>query len=107
MPKSLFIVPLCLLLISHALPVCADEYDDCRTGCSQMDLAPCIEQARNSAGNIQEEQDGIAACEKSKADCFQTCKDATTTPDSPPPPQEQPGIPGVDFNKGIKTYEFK
>jgi hypothetical protein len=108
MSKSLFFFSLCLLLLSHALPVSADQYDDCITSCNQT-LAPCVDQARLTAGNVQEEQDSIAACEKNKAGCIQACKDAETTPSSPPPPQQQPPQqqPGADLNKGIKTYEFK
>jgi hypothetical protein len=87
MSKSMFFLSLCLLLLSHGLPVFADQYDDCINDCKQT-VAPCVEQVRLTAGNIQEEQDLIAACEKSKADCIKACKDAETQPQ--PPPQEQP-----------------
>jgi hypothetical protein len=107
MSKSLFFFSLCLLLLSYALPVSADQYDDCITSCNQP-LAACVEQARLTAGNVQEEQDSIAACEKSKAVCIKACKDAETAPSSPPQPQQQQQQqPGADFNNGIKTYEFK
>jgi hypothetical protein len=75
------------LLLSHALPVFADQYDDCVKGCNE-NLAPCVAQARLNAGNIQEEQDTVAACEKSKSDCTKACSDAEAKPQ--PPPQEQP-----------------
>ncbi|HEX2768117.1 MAG TPA: hypothetical protein VHN12_02435 [Geobacteraceae bacterium] len=87
MSKLLFFLSLSLLLLSHGLPVFADQYDDCINDCKQ-NLAPCVDQARLTAGNVQEEQDLIAACEKSKADCIQGCKGAEAQPQ--PPPQEQP-----------------
>lgn len=87
MSKSMFFLSLCLLPIILALPAFADQYDDCVTACNP-NLAPCIEKARLSAGNIQEEQDMIAACEKIKADCIQKCKDDETRPQAPP--AEQP-----------------
>jgi hypothetical protein len=102
-----------LLLFSHTVPAFADGYDDCLDGCRQT-VAPCVEQVRLNAGNIKEEEDGIAACEKSKADCIQACKDAEAQPQSPPPAQEQPpqeqppqDSTGVGTGNGIKTYEIK
>lgn len=108
MTKYLLILPLCLLLLSHALPVCADQYDDCLAGCGQP-LASCIKKAKLTAGNIQEEHDLIAACNKNKADCIQGCKDAEASSNTPPHPQAQPPRekPPVDFNGEIKTYKFK
>lgn len=107
MSKSLFILPFCLLLLSPAPPAGADQYDDCLKECSQP-LASCVEQARLTAGNIQEEQDLIAACNKTKADCIQVCRDAEVTPTSPPPTPPHPspeGKPTVDLDGGIKTYD--
>lgn len=108
MSKTLFIVPLCLFILSRALPVFADQYDDCLNECNQ-NLAPCIEQIRISAGNIQEEKDSIAACNKAKADCIQACMAAETQPQAPPKeqPQELPSEvqPPVDLNGDIKTYD--
>ena len=108
MPKSKVLFLLCVMLLSSALSAAADQYDDCITGCSPP-VVPCIEQARLTAGNIQEEQDAIAACEKNKADCLQACKSAETTPTAPPPPKEEPlkDQPDGDSHNGIKTYEFK
>lgn len=90
MSKSLLLLSLCIVLLSPTLPVLADERGDCIDGCKQA-LAPCVEQARLTAGNIQEEQDLIAACKTKKVDCIDACKvaaDAPDTPGSPPPPQE-------------------
>jgi hypothetical protein len=75
------------LLLSHGLPVFADQYDDCINGCKQ-NLSPCVDQARQTAGNVQEEQDLIAACEKNKSDCIKACSEAEAMPQ--PPPEEQP-----------------
>lgn len=75
MSRLLFISSLCLLLLSSALPAIADQYDVCMKVCKD-NLAPCIEQAKLNAGNIQEEQDSIAACEKAKSDCEKACSDA-------------------------------
>ena len=106
MSKSMFILPLfLLLLLSQALPAFADQYDDCLAVCGQP-LASCIEQAKLNAGDVQDEQDLIAACNKTKSDCIQVCKDAETAPDSPPP-QAQPEKPPVELNGEIRTYEFK
>ena len=88
MPKSLFVVSLVLLLLSHGLPAFADQYRDCINGCNQA-VAPCVDQARLTAGNVQEEQDLIAACENTKASCVQACRDADA-PSAPPPQEEQP-----------------
>jgi hypothetical protein len=87
MSKSLLVVSLCLVLLAHGLPVLADDYDDCKNGCIQA-LAPCIEQAKINAGNIQEEEDTIAACEKSMNGCIQACNDAEAQPKASQ--QEQP-----------------
>ncbi len=87
MSKSLFILPLCLLLLSLGLPAFADQYDDCKLDCDQP-VAPCVEQARLTAGNVQEEQDLIAACQKNKTDCIQACKEAEVQAQTPP--QDQP-----------------
>lgn len=108
MTKMMLILSLCLVLPSHALPVFADERDDCINGCKQT-VAPCIEQARLSAGNIQEEQDLIAACEKNKYECIDACKAADSIENTSPPPNVQPPQDQTisDFNKPIKTYEFK
>jgi outer membrane biosynthesis protein TonB len=98
MSKSLFIGLLFLVLLTHGFPVFADQYDDCLNDCGQQ-AKPCIEQAKLTAGNVQEEQDMIAACEKIKADCIQACKDAEAQPQPPPqeqqapPPQEQQAPP--------------
>jgi len=95
MSKSIFFVSICLLLLSHALPVFADQYDDCVNGCNES-LTSCINQSRLTAGNVQEEQDLIAACENNKADCTRACSEAEATPQTPSgtPPQtpseEQP-----------------
>ena len=86
MSRSRFVLTLSLLLACYALPAAADQYDDCLANCQQA-VAPCVEQARLNAGNIQEEEDSIAACEKGKAGCIQACRDAETQPQ---PPQEQP-----------------
>ncbi len=106
MPKSILL--LCFLLLSSALPAAADQYDECISGCSPP-VAPCIEQARLTAGNVQEEQDMIAACNKGKADCIQACKSAETTPMPPPETKEEPQKDQTDgdSNKDIKTYELK
>ena len=107
MSKSLFILPLCLLLIFPTSPAGADQYEDCLKECSQP-VAPCVEQARLTAGNVQEEQDLIAVCDKTKADCIQVCRDAEVTPVPPPSPPPQPspeGKPPVDLDGGIKTYD--
>lgn len=106
--SKFIILPLCFLLISSALSAVADEYNDCRDACKAMDLAPCLEQAHNTAGNIQEEQASIATCNKTKADCVQSCKDKEATPDSPPPSQPQTPSeekPAVDLNGGVKAYD--
>jgi hypothetical protein len=87
MSKSFFFGFLCLLFLSHALPVFADQYDDCIKGCNE-NLTPCVGQARQTAGNVQEEHDLIAACEKDKTDCMKACSDAEAQ--TQPPPQEQP-----------------
>lgn len=87
MSKSLFVVSLCLLLLSPGFPASADQYDDCLDGCKQS-VAPCSEQARLTAGNVQDEQNLIAACESSKNDCLTACRNAEAQPE--PPPQEQP-----------------
>ena len=87
MSKSLFILSLCLMLLSHGLPVFADQYDDCVKECKE-NLAPCIEQAKLSAGNVQEEQDHINACKKGESDCIKACSDAEAQ--TPQPSQEQP-----------------
>jgi hypothetical protein len=89
MSKSLFFPLVCFLLLSNGLTVFADSYDDCIKVCNDK-LAPCIDQARLNAGNIQEEEDSVSACEKGKADCIQACSDAEAQPQSPPPPPEQP-----------------
>jgi hypothetical protein len=75
------------LLLSQALPVFADQYDNCTKGCNE-NLAPCVEQARLTAGNVQEEQNMIATCKKSKSDCIKECSEAEASPQ--PPSEEQP-----------------
>ena len=97
MSNSLFYLALVLWSLSPAISVFADQYDDCINGC-KLNLAPCIDQARLNAGNIQEEQDLIAACEKSKADCRKACSDAESQ--SEPPPQEQPQNQTQDLLQG-------
>ena len=73
------------------LPAFADQYDDCVKGCNEG-LTICINQVRLSAGNVQEEQDLNAACEKNKADCSKACSAAEVAPETPSqtPPEEQP-----------------
>jgi len=114
---------LSLLMVIHmfCLPVYADQYDDCLHDCSQK-LAPCVEQAHLTAGNVQEEQDLVAACDKNKEECIKVCRDAEvqSQPQSQPQPVPQPshqenkgtensgGIKTYDgSSSGIKTYEFK
>jgi len=75
------------MLLSHGLPLFADQYDDCVQGCKEK-LAPCIEQAKLTAGNVQEEQDSITACKIGQSDCIKACSDAEAQ--NPPPPPEQP-----------------
>jgi hypothetical protein len=106
MSKSLFMLPLCLFLLFNAFPAFADLYDDCLTGCGKP-LDSCIKQAHLTAGNIQEEQDYIAACNKTKDDCIQACKDAeaSSSPSPPPKVEPPPRRPPVDLNGEIKTYE--
>ena len=87
MSKSLFILSLCLLLVSRALPAFADGYDDCLDGCRNT-VAPCVEQVRLTAGNIQEEENLIAACERNKDACIQACRDAEANPSPPPASQD-------------------
>ncbi len=89
MCKMLSGVVLCLLLLSPAVPVSADQYDDCVAGCSQSSVTSCTEQARLSAGNVQEEEELIAACEKSRADCLKGCSDAEAQSSSPPPQDQE------------------
>ncbi len=86
----------CLLLFVCAAPAAADQYDDCVTGCSQS-VPPCEEQAKIGAGNVQEEQDLIAGCERVRLDCITACREAdvptqpVVTPQepTPEPPQGQ------------------
>jgi hypothetical protein len=93
MSKSFYILSLSLFLLSHGLPVFADQYDDCIKGCNE-NLAPCIDQARLKAGNVQEEQDLIAACNKSKSECKKACSDAEAQSQQPQPLlDEQPQSP--------------
>ena len=114
MSKLLFILALCFVLLTPALPAVADQYDDCVGGCSQG-VPQCVEQARNSAGNIQEEQNSIAVCNKTKADCIHSCRDAEDPSPASPPPQPPREKPAVDLksdiktydSSGVKTYEFK
>jgi hypothetical protein len=91
MSISRFFLSLFLLFLCSVHPAFADQYDECINGCSQ-NLGPCSDQARLTAGNVQEEQDLIAACERNKLDCVQSCKDAETQPPPQPQPlpQEQP-----------------
>jgi hypothetical protein len=111
MSKSIFILPLFLLFISHGLPAFADPNYECRSSCSQI-ADSCFEQARLNAGNIQEQQDAISACRDAKGDCIRACRVPDDVPAPPPaeqtqqepPPREQPP---VDSNGEIKTYEFK
>lgn len=84
MSKTVIFLALCLLLFSQGKNVRADDYDDCINGCKQS-LSPCVDQTRLAAGNIQEEENMIAACEQSKAACIQACRDAEALPHSPPP----------------------
>jgi len=87
MTRLVFALSLSVLLFSTGVPVLADQYDDCVSACNEA-LSPCTDQAKLNAGNVQEEQDSIAACEKSKADCIQACSAAEAQPQAPP--QEQP-----------------
>lgn len=79
---------LCLVVLFQGQSVFADGFDDCLDNCGQ-NLAPCIDQARLTAGNVQEEQDMIAACNKTKSDCIQGCRDAEAQPQTQPQPQPQ------------------
>jgi hypothetical protein len=88
MSKSLFSISLGFLLLSCGMPAFADQYDDCIGVCAQ-NLTQCVDQSRLTAGNVQEEQELTAACQKSKADCRQACTDAETQPQSQPQPQDQ------------------
>ena len=119
MTKIVFFLFLGLLFFSHdVFPVFAEGYDACRDACNQT-AAPCVEQLQHSPGNSQEEEGRIAACEKSKADCIQACKDTEAQPQSQPPAQEAPAqvqpaqvqptqeSTGVGTTNGIKTYEIK
>jgi hypothetical protein len=116
MSKSLFFLSLGVILHCGCLPALADQYDDCRNDCNRLS-PPCIEQARLSAGNVQEEQDLIAACGQKKNDCIQACRDAEVQFQAPPPEQspersaEQPVQPQQPPQQQpvneIKTYEFK
>ncbi len=83
-------VALSLLFFSSAGVAYADQYDDCVAGCGQS-ASVCTEQVRVSAGNVQEEEDLIAACEKIRSDCQKGCSDAESQ--SPAPPQEPPPNP--------------
>jgi hypothetical protein len=87
MPRVLTGLALSLLLFSPVVPALADQYDDCLAGCGESVVASCIEQARLSAGNIQEEAELIAACEKARENCLKGCSDAESQ--NQPPPQEQ------------------
>lgn len=87
MSKSILFLSLSLLIFSNGTAF-ADQYEDCVTGCQEK-VAPCVEQARLNAGNIQEEQDSIAACEKGRADCVHACSDAETKPYTSPQEQLQ------------------
>ena len=80
-------VALSLLFFSSAAVACADQYDDCVAGCGQS-ASVCTEQVRVTAGNVQEEEDLIAACEKIRSDCQKGCSDAESqnpAPQDPPP----------------------
>ncbi len=78
---------LTLLLLSPAVPVSADQYDDCMENCRQR-LASCIDQAHTAAGNVQEEQELLASCERSKEECNQACTTAEVQPEPSPAPAE-------------------
>jgi hypothetical protein len=103
MLKLLRSVLLCLLLLSIASVASADSYDDCVSACDQQ-LAPCIEQIKLSAGDIQAEEDGIAACKENLGDCKRGCSTAEVQPEAPPPPPQEP--PEETLNGNIKIYQF-
>ena len=88
MSRLLSCMPLFFLLLFLSKPVFADQYDDCLLGCDQAQ-ASCLEQARLTAGNIQEEEDMIAACQKTKENCAQACNDAETQTRTPRQDQSQ------------------
>ena len=89
MTKVPFGVALGLMLVIHVVPATADQLDECMRGC-EPPLASCIDQARLNAGNVQEEQDLIAACENSKIDCRRSCEGE---PPLTPPQEKSPEQP--------------
>jgi hypothetical protein len=86
MSRVLSGVALSLLFLS-SVSAHADQYDDCVAGCAQS-ASVCTEQVRVTAGNVQEEEELIAACEKIRSDCQRGCSDAESQ--SPAPPQDPP-----------------
>jgi len=89
MTKLLFSLSLTVLLLSTGVPVLADQYDDCVSACNEA-LSPCIDQAKLNAGNVQDEQDSIAACEKSNTDCMEACSNTKAPPQEQTHDQSQP-----------------
>jgi hypothetical protein len=92
MSKVRFVISICcFVIVLSVMTAGADQYDDCLDNCNH-NADPCIEQARLSAGNVQEEQDMVAACNNNKSECIKACHDAATQPQSTPQeqPQEQP-----------------
>lgn len=53
---------------------------ECQTDC-RLTYTGCVEQARLNAGNIQEEQEAVAACENRLEKCIDICHDQG--PDQP------------------------
>ncbi|MDD2853499.1 MAG: hypothetical protein PHY09_16555 [Desulfuromonadaceae bacterium] len=87
MTKSLLMIALGLTIFGQSAAAVADEYDDCKAAC-RNGVVPCIDQVKISAGNIQEEEDMIAACKKESIDCIQRCDDAETKPTPAAPPEK-------------------
>ncbi len=86
MAKKLLFIALTSLLLTAPLTAHSDDYDDCKSACNQA-LDPCVEQAKLNAGNIQEQEDQIAACRKKEQDCIKGCSDSEAAPQASP--QEQ------------------
>ncbi len=76
MLKVLSGLVLSLSLLSATMPALADQYEECIAGCGESAVTTCNEKARLSAGNVQEEADMIAACEKARENCLKVCNDA-------------------------------